>query len=321
MHDIIAFLKEAVSRNVAGNDCYIFDGETVRATNITMHAGIEWKSPARFALPADAVDAFLARTTEVQELKVEATHVVFRSGRLSSRINRYLEDPQPMPDMPEEWQRSPPGLTSALKMAQNFLGEGSGGRIWVTAVRLWGDRVTASSGQIMIDIDVPGLDMDDPRLLPQGTVAFLIAQGDPDEYGTDDNSITFRWEDGRWMRTRLIDAEMPEDSVRKILDEMVGDEAPVEITDEWRAALADAVALGDGAMELTAAGIKSANKSHVTNIDLAVDVSVDHLSRWGTKNLAAVAAVATHWNPGAYPSIPSLFRGDGVKGAIVGIQK
>jgi len=322
MHDVIGFLKEAVAKSPSAGtqDCYVVDGKMIRANNEWMHAAISWPSKTAFALPADAVDAFLARTESVDEIKVEAKSILLKGGRISTRIDRRFEEPEPLKDMPKKWKTSPPGLTQAIKIASAFIGEGSGGRIWVTAVRLWQDRVTASSGQVMIDITVPKLGLEQPKLLSEKVAAFLVAQGDPDQYGYDDNSIAFRWEDGRWVWFRLVDAEMPEDSVHRIFEELAGKVAPVAIGEGWTDALADAVALSDGTVGVTISGLQAIKKNSKTEISLDVDVDSAHMSYWSAKDLAAVVAVASAWNPGAYPNL-AFFKGDGLRGAIVGRQK
>jgi hypothetical protein len=322
MHDVVSFLKDAAFKGATAGvgDCYIVDGVMIRANNGILHAGIEWPSETPFALPAEAVDAFLGRVKEVTEILVEDNHVILKAGRLTSKINRRFEEAEPIPDLPTEWKKCPAGLTDALKMAQPFTGEGSGGRVWVTGVRLWQDRVTASSGKAMIDIELPGLAMEKAQLLSEKVVSFLVAQGDPDEYGTDNSSITFRWEDGRWVRCQLIDGEMPEDSVNRIFEEIVGKKAPVKIDDNWKEALADASALSDGTVVVSDSGLRAFNKHSSSSVDMPIKVGADHMSYWHGKDLISVVAIATAWNPAAYPSA-AFFKGDGFRGAISGVQK
>lgn len=322
MHDVVSFLKDAAFRGMGASglsDCYIVDGQMIRAYNGWIHAGIEWPSESSFAVSADAVDVFLARTKEITEITVEENAVILKDHRLTSKIDRRFEEAQPIPDLPTEWRRSPPGLTAAVKMAQPFTGEGSGGRIWVTGIRLWQDRVTASSGRVMIDIEVPGLGMEAPRLLSEKVAAFLTAQGDPDEYGCDDATVTFRWDDGRWARFNLIDAEMPEDSVNKIFEEIVGKKAPVKIDETWIAALADAEALSDGTVSISPKGMRAYRKASSTSIDMEIKVPKDHSSKWSAKDLASVVAIAEAWNPVAWPG-PAFFQGQGFRGAISGVS-
>ena len=324
MHDVIKFLKDAVSRGVAAGleDSYVIDGKMIRAYSDFMHAGIPWPSKKAFAVPAKPVEDFLARVDAVQKIKVEDSTVTLSTGKLRSTIDRRFEDPQPIPDLPEDWTRSPPGLGDALKKAQPFTGEGSGPRVWVTTVRLFEDRVSAGNGQVMIDIKVPGLGMPRAKLLSQRVVDFVATQGDPDKFGDDDHTVTFAWDDGRWVRCRLVDATMDENLIQRIFNEIVRKEAPVRFDDDWRKGLEHAVALADSSsvIEITEAGFIIQNKSITSRVDFDTGVPAGHRSWWNAKHLSSIASVAESWDPGAYPS-PALFLGKDVRGAISGHSK
>lgn len=324
MHDAIAFLKDSVRRGPASvgcSDCYVSDGKTLRAVNDVLHAGVDWPSGAAFTLPAEAVDSFLSRCDEVTSIDVGETTVVLRSKRYRSTIHRRFEEPAPRPTLPDEWNPVPPGLIDALKVAKRFTDDTStGARLWLTAVRLWNDRVTACSGKVAIDIELPGLPLDKPMLLGKAALDFLTAQGVPDEYGTDRATMSFKWDDGRWARCQTVNAVMPEEIISKLFSERLGTEAPVPITAEWAQAHADAAALGDHSVGLSVTGFHAKKDGIDSEIALAVDVPTDHMSWWGTKDLGTVIEVASAWNPGSYPE-PALFVGEGFRGAIVGVQR
>lgn len=330
MHDFVAFLKDAVDRGPAPrglSDTYIFDGKMIRAHNDTLHAGIAWPSKKTFALPAIAVDNFLARAADVKKIKVEENTVTLSSGRLSSTIDRRFEDPQPIPDMPEEWRDVPEGFLAALKVAVKFTADPAAGSVrqWMTCVRLYEDRLTAGSGQILIDAIVPGLAAPVPVLLPKVTVDFLIAQGDPQKFWTTDKHATFLWEDGRWLRSKLVDDTMDEGIVQRIFTEMAGSKAPVKFDKEWGTALKDALALVDteNIINVVPDQLIVRSKNITSTIELATNVPVDHSSNWKGKDLLNVVGIADSWNPASYPHKPALFLGVGewggkVRGAISG---
>lgn len=306
---------------MGAQDCYIINPTSIRASNDVLHAGIEWPSGATFALPAEAVDSFLKRTTEVKSIKVADETVTFQTGRLRSVINRRNEEPTPAPVLPDEWTPIPSGFVESLKVARQFTNEtATGHRLWQTAIRIWDERITACSGAAAIDIQLPGLIIDRPKLLGKAALDFLSSQGDPDEFGVDRNTISFRWDDGRWVRCQVINAEMPEEIISKLFSERLGTEASVPINDEWRAAHADADALGDGSLGLTITGFKVIKDNITTDISLDVDVPTDHSSWWSTKDFGNMLAVAKSWNPLAWPE-PALFVGDNFKGCIVGVQR
>lgn len=324
MHDAIAYLKNAAQRGpgVRGaKDCYIVNPDSIRASNDWLHAGIDWASGASFVLPADAVDVFLARTTEITDIKVSEKTVLFKSGRLQSTIERRFEEPEPAPVLPDDWLPVPEEFTEKLKIARNFINEGAEGpRIWQAGVRIWNERITACSGSILIDIETPGLIIERPKILSKDTLDFLIAQGDPDEFGIDRNTISFRWDDGRWVRCKEYDTTMPEEIIKSIFSEKGGTEAPVTINDDWKIAHADAAHLGDGSLRLTVTGFQALKDHIVSDISLSVDVPTDHSSWWSSKDFGNMIAVAKSWNPLAWPD-PALFVGNGFKGVIVGVKR
>lgn len=322
MHDAISFLKDAINRgpiSAGTSDCYIVEPDMIRANNECMHAGINWESGTSFVIPAVALDGFLARCKEVKNIKVSEDAVIFKSGRIQSTISRRFQVPVPPPTLPSEWHRSPPGLGAALKVAVQFTNEqATGGRIWQTGVRLWDGRVTACNGATFLDILLDGLAIDQPRVLFKKQADFLIAQGDPDEFGWDKHTLSFRWEDGRWVRFRLIDGTFPEEIFQQLFDTRVGKEAPIAITDEWREAYQDAMALCDGTVGVTPEGFK-AIKEHIESM-VELETGVQNISWWNSKDLGKVIAVADAWNPANYPEA-TLFIGNNIKGCIAGVQR
>ncbi len=318
MHEVVNFLKDAVQRGQGAGTagCYVVRDGAIYARNMALQAGLPWPDQSRFTLPADALDAALSRMKEIDSITIEDDNVVLRSKRLRSTIKRIHEEPAPMPDFPpdEEWTPSPPGLARALQIASMFVGD----RTWQVAVRLSAGAATAFGPQAGVMIEVPGLDVPRPFLLPKETAIYIASQGDPDELTVETNTAIFRWEDGRWIRTTFINDEMPDGIIRKILDE-AGDEAKIQINDDWREALADASALSDDTVQLSASGFTAIKENVRSDVDLEVDVGTDHLSKWRAKRLADVFQVATSWNPEAYPQ-PALFLGEGLRGVVAGFQ-
>lgn len=321
MHDIVAFLKAAVKRGptIGTSDCYISDGATMRAYNDTLHAGIDWASNVEFILPADAVDAFLSRCEEISNIEVKETTIILKAGKLRSTISRRDAEPTPPPVLPDEWFDVPKGFIEAIKIAQKFTDENSG-RIWQTGVRLWNERVTSCSGKVVIDINLPGLELEKPKLLGKSALAFLIGQDCPDQYGVDRNTISFKWNDGRWVRCQVLNDELPEEIIQRLFSERLGTEAPIAIDNAWIAAHADAAALGDNSIGLSIVGLTAIKENIKSEIALEVDVPTDHASWWETKGLGIMISVADAWNPLNYPE-PALFVGPTFKGAIVGVQR
>lgn len=316
MHDVIAFLKDVVTRGpgsgIAG--CYCVKDGSIYARNQRMQAGIEWDVGASFNVPADLLDLALARIKEVDEIKVEEDALIVRGGKLRTTIRRVHDEPQPPPEPPDGWLPSSPGLAAALGKAKVFVGD----RNWQQGVRLMEGRVTCFSPSAGIDINVPTLKLPKPCLLTQDVCAVLSAQGDADAIAQEENAITFKWEDGRWLRAQYLYDEMPEKIVARLFDS-AGSQAPCEVDDDFRKALADAAALSDGNVTISSRGIRGLKENFTADVEYDIDVSEEHNSFWKASVLAMGLEHAVAWNPEAWPN-PALFIGDNIRGLIAGYK-
>lgn len=316
LHEIIDFLKDAVTRGAGAgiNGCYIVHNNHIHCRNISTQAGLPFDSKANFALPADAVDAALARMKDV-ELIVQPDAVILKGGRMRSTIKRITDEAPPLPDPIDYWIPSPPGLAAALNTAKGFCGD----RIWQIGVRLMNGKVTAFSGKAGIDIDVEDLVIETPFLLLAPTAAYIAAQGDPDEMAVEPAAVNLRWKDGRWVRCQFLADEMPEDQIESIF-ENAGETCSIKVTQEWRDAAADAEAMSDGTVKLTFEGLTGIRDNITSIAEFDTGLESTHSSFWNAKSLIEVLAVATEWQPQAYP-YPALFLGEGIRGVIQGWKR
>jgi len=311
MHEIISFLKDAVTRGPTPGivGCYIVRGGSIYARNQAMQAGVAMASEVEFSVPADEFDAALGRMKEVQSLTVDNDSITIKAGRLKATIKCDTDEPPPLPNMPSEWLACPAGLTAALSLARPFLGE----RGWSQGIRLMDGHVTALSNPSGIDISVEGLKLE-PALITEDVAAFLITQGNPDEYHASEDALMFRWANGRWLRAQLLTDKMPD--VERLFA-AAGDETPVAITPEWRQAYEDAAALSDGTVKLTKDGLHSLKGASSSVVEILTDVPNDHVSFWATKIFDPIVACAQSWNPAAHPSA-ALFKGHNLRGVVMG---
>jgi hypothetical protein len=296
--------------------CFIIHNGSIYARNLAMQAGVTFESTVDFNVPAAALEAALSRMKEIQSLTIDDGIVTIKSGRLKSVIRLVESEPPGLPQMPTEWLKTPPALVPALKAAKEHCGEMG----WQTCVRLMDERVTAFRSQSGIDIAVPGLVIKPSLIVPE-VIDFLIAQGGSDYYASQERAVCFQWEDGRWLRSQLYNAEMPEINIAGIF-ENAGNEIPVKITAEFRAAYADAAAMTDSVIMMTPEGFQG-RTGDVANS--AVEFKIkglpkDHASYWQTKYLDPVMAQAVAWNPTTWPN-PSYFEGPGLTGVIMGCSR
>lgn len=319
MKEIIDFLKNTVDRSrmsVAATGCYIIRDGQIYTRNMSMHAGVPMESEINFNIPADAFEAAIARMRDIESLTVEDNIVKIKSGRLRSSIRLVMEDPPEIPTMPTEWLRTPPELSAALAVAKDHTSDDKDDG-WKNCVRLMDGRVTAFRSQSGIDIAVPDL-VFKPSLFTTEVIDFLIAQGGSDEYASEPNAASFRWDDGRWMRCKLYDSEMPETSIATIF-ENAGTEIPIQITSEFRDAYADASAMTEKVIMMTPEGFQGRTGDVAnTSVEFKIDGLPDgHVSYWDKKYLDPVIAQAVGWNPTTWPA-PSYYEAPGIRGVVMG---
>lgn len=316
MHDMVDFLSPAVDRNTnAGvRGCYIMRHNVIYARNMALSAGVPYDHGIELNIPADPLDRALKRMKDVAPLEIDGDWITVKSGRLRSKIKCTTSAAPDPPDMPETWKPCPKNLVPALSLAVPFVGD----RIWTAGIRLMDGRVTAIHNTMGIDVEVPGL-VSPPILLTADVAKFLIEQGPPEEYDTDDHRAIFRYKDGRWVNANLIRGEFPP-TVDKLFMEFPAKEA-VEIDLEWRNAYRDAVALGDGKLWINRDGFRVKRDNADSFIDCPMrKLPKDHESYWDSKVLGPAVECATLWSPLNYPD-RCPFRGDGFRGLVVGMKQ
>lgn len=316
MHDIIAFLKGAVSRspNPGIMGCYIANGDALFAYNEKIQAGVSLETGAKFNVPAIELEAALARMPEVKSLAFDGEALQINGGRVRATIQCVIDDPPNFPPLPDKWIPCPERFAGALKLALPFTGEQG----WTAGIQISNGVITAIKNTGGIRIIMPSLEMAEPALITKDCAEFIAAQGSPSDYANQQSALFFRWADGRWLRAQLLNAKMPE-SVESIFDK-AGVNAPCEITDEWRAAYEDVAALSEGRVQFDNQGWRSAKGAGRAFIEIeTLGLLENHESKWQTDVLGPVIACASAWNPSAYPN-PALFIGESFKGVVVGIR-
>ena len=315
MHAIIDFLKDAVTRGPSSgvNGCYVAKSGSIYCRNMALQAGVEFESEVPFAVPAEELDAALKRMKEISSLTIDENTVTIKAGRLKSTIKVSHDEAQPMPELPTSWTPYPAGLNAALELAKPFVGDRPG----TQGIRLMNDRVTGMSASAGIDITVKGLELEGQYLLPLEAATFLVDRGEPSEYAYDEGAFMFKWSEGGWLRTQLLNDKFPSELVEKIFVS-AGTKTPVKITEQWREGVADIVALCDEVFRIGPAGFQGNRGAATYDIEIATGVKGE--SSWNSKFMAPIFACATSWAPESYPGV-TLFKGDNIRGVVIGYRK
>lgn len=266
-------------------------------------------------VPAEELNAALKRMKDISSLTINENNIVIKSGRLTSTIKSSDYPVEDLEKIPTNWLPFPPGLIEALKLVKPFVGDRPG----TDGIRLMEDRVTGTSGSALLDVKVKGFAFEGQVLMPVETAEFLIIKGAPNEYAQEERFIFFRWEDGRIVRTRLIDNKFPHELVEKIHD-TAGTKAPIKITQEWIEAGDDVEALCDEVFLLDPSGFKGFKGAATYEMAIDTGLPKNHSSSWSIKYLKPVLACAEAWNPMSYPG-PTFFKGKNLRGVVMGYRK
>lgn len=319
MRSQIEFLKKALNRSPSAGPfgCYHIYGGIAYAQNEKMQASTPLIIGADLSLPGAELETALSRMVADPTLVVDNGVVALKSGRLRATVPVVeVGAPPALYDPPEGWYDLPMGFVDALKAACPFLiGPQEG---WANAIRLQDGRLTVINNRCGIDVAIPDLRCP-PSLITKELADFVLSGSTPARYSAKPGtSFLFEWDDGSVVHAQLIDAAMPP-KIDQIFA-AAGNEAPIVITADWRAAYEDAAAIAESFVEIRAGSIAVGAGSSRITIDAEIDLPPDHVSYWETKVLDPMVGAATHWNPGAYPK-PATFKGPGLYGLVLGLKR
>ncbi len=137
-----------------------------------------------------------------------------RSGAFSAYvpcIEKEVYEAQPEGTM----YPAPEGLVGAFKRLLPFISQDAS-RPWAMGLSVGGQCYTATNNIIILQIwEGHGLPVFN---CPRFAVAEVARIGEaPTHIQVSDSSVTFHYEDGRWLRTQVLTAEWPQEMVEKLL--------------------------------------------------------------------------------------------------------
>lgn len=209
-------------------------------------------------------------------------------------------------------------LLQALKVLYTFIGNDAS-RPWTNGVLLNGQSAFATNNTCILEY---WLGNPFPRQIniPRAAIKEMLRVDEaPTHAQLAQNSITFHYADGRWIRTQLLGVDWPFETIQKILDR---DNKPVPIPEEMFDAIEKLQRLSDGSNRIYINyGLLT---THEDSIDAETGGSyeVDGLEFQGCYTIAMLAllkGVVTHADFTLYPA-PALFFGQRVRGAISGMR-
>jgi DNA polymerase III sliding clamp (beta) subunit (PCNA family) len=246
------------------------------------------------------------------------------TGRLSVRAGSFRalvecvadeETPHVLPEG-ERMDFDGAAMLKALKTLQPFIGDDAS-RAWCNGVLMRGQSMYATNNVILVEYwtgaQIP-VTVNVPRVAVKEMLRINEA---PTHAQVTPTSMTFHYSDGRWVRTQLLPAEWPD--LTKLLDvphsattvdERIfeGLEAVTPFADKM-----GRVYIRDGKLSTVAEGNEEQahGEFEIPGLDMQGIYQIEMLS--------LLKGVATSADFTTYPK-PSLFFGDMLRGAIVGMR-
>jgi hypothetical protein len=209
-------------------------------------------------------------------------------------------------------------MLKAFKLMYPFIGNDAS-RPWSAGILLDGQSAYATNNTCVVEywlaapfpkqINIPKACIKEMLRVDEAPTGAQIAG----------NSITFHYEDGRWIRSQLLGIEWPLDLIKKILNVP---SSPVPIPQELFTAIESLKAMSDGSNRIYI------NNGLLTTHDDTVEAEkggayeVDGLEFVGCYNIAMfslLSGVVEQADFTLYPE-PAMFFGGVMRGAIIGMR-
>lgn len=239
--------------------------------------------------------------------------LVVRSGKFKANVDCTTEQ---FPEVWPEGQRVelPKGFLEKMRIAADFIAEDAS-RPWARGLLLRGQSIFATNNVILIEGWLP-TPFPVTVNIPEAAVLELLRIGEEPEYlHITGNSVTFFFENKRWLKTQTYSAEWPD--LSKILDVPSN---PSPLPEGFWEALASLDRFTDdhGMLYLEKDSIAT-SLGDETGASIMLPESLI-AGKFNIRHLSLLKSIATRIDFTTYPK-PCLFFGDnGFRGAIMGMR-
>lgn len=252
----------------------------------------------------------------------EPDRLVLKRGRFKGRIKTLPVDDWVWPiDSNPKLQDVPIGLVAAFEKLLPFVSENAT-KPWATCIGIIGDDLFASNNIVVACVPCATGAPTPEYLVPRWVAEFVVKRAEGlDQWACDENTITFTWEDGSWMRSALIMDQFP--PVQKVMEAYFIGVPDVEMTKEWKKALRRVARITEDAVVKLREHEVVSESGEVLSVEDDAGTPVPEgmtESRWDIRFLDPILDIATHWNPRLYPKA-APWIGPGIKGIILGTRE
>ena len=243
--------------------------------------------------------------------------IITRAGfRAAMPRLKYEEWTQQKPN--GNWQKLPDNFIQAIRTLRPFISDNAS-QAWATGICMTPEGMFATDNVSAIKYDLV-CEMEAPIIIPLWVVDFILSREGVQDIEVDAKHIAFRWANGAWLTSCLIEGSYP-DSVRQVIENAPPEEATCLVTPAFRAGVNAIIGLADGAVRFNAEGasIGYGNTEVQAEVTCALPEGIEQ-TLWPPKALLNVINVAERWAPQNWPK-PAIFLGKNIKGLIVGRVK
>lgn len=263
---------------------------------------------------ADALVRAISNCNETTTMHMTPTgKLSIKSGRFHVLVETVNDESSHVEPAGEVVQFDGAVLLQALKTIYDFIGDDAS-RPWCNGVLLKGMSAFATNNSSLIEYWI-GTEAPVTVNIPRAAVKEMIRINEaPTHAQMDENSVTFHYEDGRWIRTQLLGTEWPD--LSKILDK------PAQMTPIDERLFEGLDMLLGFSDDVTRAHISEGLIRTHKDDNIGATYEVTGLGIEGVYSirlLKLLKGVATHADFSNYPQ-PALFFGDRLRGALVGMM-
>ena len=295
---------------------YLVKGKTIFATNGRMMAGYPCKIDGEFLAPGEELIAILKRLPDEPTLKVDGDRLILRSGRFSGSLRLLPPEEWRFPVLEDEveWKKFPTELIPILRELRPFVSDNNIHR-WSLGIAINKGWCYATNNVVLAGAPSAAVKSVE-ALVPAWVVDFVLGRTEGlTHWAYTANYMAFKWKNGAWMRSSLIDDKFPERAAEMIRSAAKGSQ---KVSADYKAAVERITALSDDKVSIFADRI--VGKTERSDVEEAItSATPDHAnaSIWGAKYIGPVIAIATSWEPKLWPA-PVPFVGERIRGYIAG---
>jgi hypothetical protein len=311
----VRWLKEALSSKdiLAANTHYLVRNGYIHAKNGRMAAAMPVDCDLEFAVPGEAFEKTLARAPGEVSLSLAdgpngVPALTVRSGRFRATLGLldvahwHVEEPA------SAFRPIPPELFAAFDALLPFISDNAL-HPWASSITLSATTAYATNNTVLACFPCTnphGVSV----LVPLWAVEFVVSRGkELAEWTVNDNHIAFRWSNGAWMRSQLMEGSLPDAAITML---STAEPAEYVLTGAWKDAVLRVAELADGEVYLLENLVRTRGQGLAVEEELA-DTPVPASSEsscWRPGVLQLVAEHATHFDPSNWPRPCSFSNGD-----------